>query len=205
MIAISLFCRPIKKYHVFYFGQYGTQTATLRFHLGKVYIYIPIPVASCFLRWNLRLTFYYQMLLAINVYNKNITKFCTWSKRWYDFCRIIFQTLKKPGWISLSLNMKYMDKETLYKLNIEAWCDVTLCHCINSSCSSVMSGMNYLIQHNIPENLNLQQRYCENLKSPTVLALCTIKLTARLHGISSCDNNLVWNTNARMLSVEGNR
>jgi len=61
------------KNHVFYFGQYGTQTAMLCFQLGKVYTYIPIPVASCFLGWNLRLTFYYQMLLAINVYNKNTT------------------------------------------------------------------------------------------------------------------------------------
>jgi hypothetical protein len=68
-----------------------------------------------------------------------------------------------------------------------------------------MSGMNYLTQHNIPEDLNLQQHYCENLKSPTVLALCTFKLTAGLRCISSYDNNLVWNTNARMLSVEGNR
>jgi hypothetical protein len=129
----------------------------------------------------------------------------TWSKRWYNFCRIIFQTLNKPGWIFLSLNMKTMNKKTLYKLNIQAWCDVTLCHCINSSWSSEMSGMNYLTRHNIPEDLNLQQHYCENLKSPTVLALCTIKLTADLCGISSCDNNLLWNTNARMLPVEGNR
>jgi len=202
VIAIPLFCRSIKKNHIFYFGQYGTQTAMLCFNLGKVYIYIPILVFFVEISDSL---FIIKCFWPLKYTIKPPLRCSTWSKRWYDFCRIIFQTLKKPGWISLSLNMKNMNKETLYKLNIQVWCDVTLCHCINSSCSSEMSGMNYLIQHNIQEDLNLQQHYCENLKSPTVLALCTIKLNAGLCGISSCHNNLVWNTNARMLSVEGNR
>ena len=190
-LKYPLFNGSLKKNDLsFYFSKYGTQTAMLCFDLGIVYIYIPIPATSCFLVAISDSLFITKCLWPLMYAIKIPLRCSIWSKRWYDLCRIIFQTFL--------LNMETNNKNTLYKLNIEAWCDVTLCHCTNSSWSSEISGMNYLTQHNIWEDLNLQQHYCENVKSPTMLVpgLC---------GISSCDKNLVWNTNARILSVKGNR
>jgi hypothetical protein len=112
-----------KESRVFYFVQYGTQR-TMCFHLGKVYIYTPIPVTSCFLGWNLRLTFIIKCFWTLMYTIKIPLRCSTWSKR------IIFQTLKTPGCIFFLLNMKTVNKKHTVQAEYSSliWCYTVSLH-----------------------------------------------------------------------------